>query len=194
MASNINTSLLNENFPVAGIDNDSQGFRDNFNVIKGGLDNAKTEITDLQDNVARLDQDNDFDGNELQNAETITVSNKINTGLSTGTTDVTHRIDWDLGSVHIIQATNDVTLNLARFTNTTECRMRLYLTGDGTARQVTIASQGGSVAIDGSTGWTSNTNIVTVTNSSNPVVIDAATYNGGSLVLLSYVGQFTTQA
>lgn len=194
MASNINTSLLLADFPVAGIDNDSQGFRDNFNVIKGGLDAAKVEITDLQDNVARLDQDNDFDGNELQNAETITVSNKINTGLSTGTTDVTERIDWDLGSVHVIQATNDVTLNLARFTNNTECRMRLYLTGDGTPRQVTIASQGGSVAIDGSTNWTSSTNIVTVSNSANPVIIDAATYNGGSLVFLSYVGQFTTQA
>ena len=194
MASNINTSLLNENFPVAGIDNDSQGFRDNFNVIKGGLDNAKTEITDLQDNVARLDQDNDFDGNELQNAELISISNKVNTSLSTGTTEVLHRIDWDLGSVHVIQAANDVTLNLARFTNNTECRMRLYLTGDGTQRTVTIGSQGGSVAIDGNTGWTSNTNIVTVSNSANPIIIDAATYNGGSLIFLSYVGQFTTQA
>ena len=192
MASNISTTLLNENFPVAGIDNDSQGFRDNFNVIKSGLDNASTEITDLQDNVARLDQDNDFDGNELQNAETVTVSNKINTSLSTGTTEVTHRIDWDLGSVHVIQAANDVTLNLARFTNGTECRMRLYLTGDNTDRQVTIQSQGGSVATDGNAAWTGK--VITVNNSSNPVVVDASTYNGGSLVLLSYVGQFTTQA
>lgn len=192
MASNINTSLLNENFPVAGVDNDSQGFRDNFNVIKSGLNNAKTEITDLQDNVARLDQDNDFDGNEIQNAETITVSRKVNTSLSTGTPETTHRIDWDLGSVHVIQATNDVILNLARFTNNTECRMRLYLTGDNTDRQVTIGSQGGSVATDGNAAWTGK--VITVNNSSNPVVIDATSYNGGTLVLLSYVGQFTTQA
>lgn len=192
MASNITTTLLNENFPVAGVDNDSQGFRDNFNVIKGGLDNAKSEITDLQDNVARLDQDNDFDGNEIQNAETIAVSNKVNLTLSTGTPQPNNRIDWDLGSVHVIKATNDVVLNLARFTNGTECHMRLYLTGDDTDRQITIQSQGGSVATDGNAAWTGK--VITVNNSSNPVVIDAITYNGGSLLLLSYVGQFTTQA
>jgi len=192
MASNINTSLLNENFPVAGVDNDSQGFRDNFNVIKGGLDNAKTEITDLQDNVARLDQDNDFDSNELTNGQLITISNKINTALSTGTTEVTHRLDWDLGSVHIVKATNDVTLNLARFTNNTECRMRLYLTADNTDRQITIGSQGGSVATDGNAAWSGR--VLTVNNASNPVVLDAVSYNGGNLVMVSYVGQFTTQA
>lgn len=192
MASNINTSLLNENFPVAGVDNDSQGFRDNFNVIKGGLDNAKTEITDLQDNVARLDQDNDFDSNELTNGQLITISNKINTALSTGTTEVTHRLDWDLGSVHIVKATNDVTLNLARFTNNTECRMRLYLTADNTDRQITIGSQGGSVATDGNAAWSGR--VLTVNNASNPIVLDAVSYNGGNLVMVSYVGQFTTQA
>jgi len=192
MASNINTSLLDENFPVAGVDNDSQGFRDNFNVIKGGLDNAKTEITDLQDNVARLDQDNDFDSNELTNGQLITISNKINTALSTGTTEVTHRLDWDLGSVHIVKATNDVTLNLARFTNNTECRMRLYLTADNTDRQITIGSQGGSVATDGNAAWSGR--VLTVNNASNPVVLDAVSYNGGNSVMVSYVGQFTTQA
>ncbi len=32
MASNITTTNLDENFPVAGRDNDSQGFRDNFSI------------------------------------------------------------------------------------------------------------------------------------------------------------------
>ena len=31
MASNINDTGVNSNYPVAGQDNDSQGFRDNFN-------------------------------------------------------------------------------------------------------------------------------------------------------------------
>ena len=44
MASNINTNTIDENYPVAGIDNDSQGFRDNFTSIK--IDkNVLTTIT-----------------------------------------------------------------------------------------------------------------------------------------------------
>ena len=48
MASNINTTNINRNFPVQGVDNPSQGFRDNFNNIASMLDIAAAEITDLQ--------------------------------------------------------------------------------------------------------------------------------------------------
>ena len=34
MASNIVDTTIDDTYPVAGIDNDSQGFRDNFNIIK----------------------------------------------------------------------------------------------------------------------------------------------------------------
>ena len=34
MASNIVDTTIDETYPVAGVDNDSQGFRDNFNIIK----------------------------------------------------------------------------------------------------------------------------------------------------------------
>ena len=45
---------------MAGQDNDTQVFRDNFDTIKTNFSEAKTEITDLQDNAARTDGDNDF--------------------------------------------------------------------------------------------------------------------------------------
>ncbi len=48
MTSAINYAAINENFPVAGQDNDTQTFRDNFDSIKTALSTAKTEITDLQ--------------------------------------------------------------------------------------------------------------------------------------------------
>ena len=66
--SNITFASINENFPVAGQDNDTQTFRDNFDSIKTALSTAKTEITDLQDNVVRLDTDNDLNGSIIQNA------------------------------------------------------------------------------------------------------------------------------
>lgn len=58
--SDINFISINENFPVPGQDNDTQVFRDNFDTIKDSLRLAKVEITDLQDNVARKDEENDF--------------------------------------------------------------------------------------------------------------------------------------
>ena len=48
MASNINPLNINGAFPIAGQDNDSQGFRDNFTNIKTNLVHSKSEIEDLQ--------------------------------------------------------------------------------------------------------------------------------------------------
>lgn len=49
--SNINTNGINVNYPVPGVNNNSQGFRDNFASIATNLNSAATEITDLQNKV-----------------------------------------------------------------------------------------------------------------------------------------------
>jgi hypothetical protein len=54
MASNINPNNINGNYPVAGQDNDSQGFRDNFTNISNNFSFAATEITGLQNSVTNL--------------------------------------------------------------------------------------------------------------------------------------------
>jgi hypothetical protein len=58
--SDINFQAINENFPVAGQDNDTQIFRDNFDSIKNNFRLAKNEIADLQEKTARTDRTNDF--------------------------------------------------------------------------------------------------------------------------------------
>ena len=45
----INTGSINVNYPLPGVNNSSQGFRDNFSGIKNNLDTAANEISDLQD-------------------------------------------------------------------------------------------------------------------------------------------------
>ena len=54
MASNINPNNINGNYPVAGQDNDSQGFRDNFTNISNNFSFAATEITDLQNRMTNV--------------------------------------------------------------------------------------------------------------------------------------------
>jgi hypothetical protein len=49
--STINPNSIDTTYPIAGQDNDSQGFRDNFTNIKTNFANAKTELEDLQSKV-----------------------------------------------------------------------------------------------------------------------------------------------
>ena len=74
MASNINSDAIDALYPVAGQDNDSQGFRDNFSTIKNSLATAKTEITTLQNDTAKKNADNDFNGNKIQEANLISTT------------------------------------------------------------------------------------------------------------------------
>lgn len=73
--SNINANNIDGTFPVAGVDNDSQGFRTNFTNIKNNLAYAKSEITDLQDKailksaLTNATLDNNMNGALLSKAE-----------------------------------------------------------------------------------------------------------------------------
>ena len=52
MASNINTIGIDTTYPIAGQDNDTQGFRTNFTSIKQNINTAGNEITALQAKAA----------------------------------------------------------------------------------------------------------------------------------------------
>jgi hypothetical protein len=55
-------------YPVAGQDNDTQGFRDNFTNIKNAFTNASKQFSDINNNAVFIDQTNNLSGNILQNA------------------------------------------------------------------------------------------------------------------------------
>jgi hypothetical protein len=74
--SNINTNSIDPMFPVPGVNNSSQGFRDNFASIKNNLDTASSELTDLQNKVVLKSAlsgtsiDNDMANTVISNAAT----------------------------------------------------------------------------------------------------------------------------
>lgn len=74
--STINTSGIDVNYPTPGVNNSSQGFRDNFASIKNNLNIAANEITDLQTKVvvksalANTTVDNDMANTLISNAAT----------------------------------------------------------------------------------------------------------------------------
>jgi len=51
MTSNINPNNIDGTYPVAGQDNNSQGFRDNFTNTRSNFQYAADEISDLQSNA-----------------------------------------------------------------------------------------------------------------------------------------------
>lgn len=75
--SNINTNGIDANYPVPGVNNSSQGFRDNFATIKTNLNTAATELTDLQNKAivkSALDNitlNNDMGNTLISNAATL---------------------------------------------------------------------------------------------------------------------------
>jgi hypothetical protein len=63
MTSSINPNTIDTAYPVAGQDNSTQGFRDNFAAIKQNFEYAEEEITSLQEVVAVVNGDNGFGDN-----------------------------------------------------------------------------------------------------------------------------------
>jgi len=74
MTSQVNPNNIDGTYPVAGQDNDSQGFRDNFTNIRNNLTYVKAEIEDIQNkaifktNLNNTTLSNDFLGNAIVNA------------------------------------------------------------------------------------------------------------------------------
>ena len=54
MASQIDPTTIDVTYPIAGQDNDTRGFHDNYRAIQNGLVFAKAEIETLQANVTTL--------------------------------------------------------------------------------------------------------------------------------------------
>jgi hypothetical protein len=90
MSSNINPNNIDREFPVAGQDNDSQGFRDNFTSIKNNFSFAAAEITDLQNSVTSIQS------TVLANGNVEAYYGNISQGLSVhGTTHLVDNVTVD---------------------------------------------------------------------------------------------------
>ena len=81
------SNQINVNFPVAGEDNDSQGFRSNFSRIQSAFLSASKELTELQINSVSLTDQNDFGDNVIKRAALQGTSEVVNdAGFFDGTT------------------------------------------------------------------------------------------------------------
>jgi hypothetical protein len=204
--SEVNYLGINENFPVPGEDNDTQVFRDNFDTIKQSLRIAKEEITDLQDNVARTDLDNDFNNKVIQRAVMLNNINKkfdANSTNDPGELPSTITIDYENGNYQVWRFAKNTNIEFQNFPDDTSVvsgvgKVTLELYGDGTARTITFVTTGGTV-LKRSLNWPTATNNITVEEQEgagglgNPIIIEIWRHKSDK-IMLNYLGEFTTAA
>ena len=92
------SNQINVNFPVAGEDNDSQGFRSNFSRIQNAFLSASKEITELQINSVSLNDQNDFSNNVIKRAALQGGSEVVNDAGSFDGTTATITVNYAEGS------------------------------------------------------------------------------------------------
>jgi hypothetical protein len=193
VTSNINFAAINENFPVAGQDNDTQVFRDNFDTIKTNFSEAKTEITDLQDNAARTDGDNDFLYNvvgSLTLQDAYLRKKDYGAAIVAGTQD----ISFKQAMYHVVKVGANTSLSFTEFpTGAVDVtglgqigKATLELYSDGTTRTITFTTTGGTV-IKKSPGFPGS---VTVTSDTNPVIIEVWQHSA-TVIWMNYLGLYS---
>jgi len=192
LTSLINFAAINENFPVAGQDNDTQVFRDNFDTIKNNFREAKSEIEDLQDNVARTDSSSDFNYNTVT---TVTLQDAVVRKRNYGAAIVaiTQEVSFKQALYHIIKFGNNCAMQLIDFPTAAvdtlgfgACgKITLELYGDGTARTLSFSTTG-TVVFKKSSNYPGT---LTVTSDTNPVIIEVWQHDANT-IFLNYLGVF----
>jgi hypothetical protein len=191
MSSNINYASINENFPVAGQDNDTQVFRDNFDTIKNSLSTAKAEVTDLIENTARVDGDNDFSGNRIVNAvfrnvKRLKYAPSGVVSAPEGESSINTEINYQNGMYQIYRFASNSNINFEGLPIDNYAKMTLEIYGDGSARTLSFTATGGTVFKKNSTF----PGTFTVTSSIDPVILEVWRHDSNK-IFLNYLGQFS---
>lgn len=193
MASTSTTFIgnINVTFPVAGQDNDTQGFRDNYSNIKNGLLALAGEVTTLQSDSAYITQTNNFQQNIIQNASLQSVSSVIGTHVL-GAIGGNQTVDYTEGNFqrwNITSATNFSFTNwpVDANSNYTYGSVVLELSGAvaSVATPTSVTFLATKVSLD-----TSNTqlqNPVSLTTSS-VVRYEVSSWNGNNEIFVRFLG------
>ena len=113
MTSAIVPGNIDGTFPIAGQDNSSQGFRDNFTAIKNNFTTAATEITNLQANKASTDANTSFNDKVVSRA---TLKDTAETVYAHGTVSSgTLTLNHENGNFQTATITGNVTFAFSNF-------------------------------------------------------------------------------
>jgi len=198
MTSAINPNNIDGQYPVAGQDNNSQGFRDNFTNTRTNFQFARDEITELQ-NKAVLKTSLTGSGNVLNNnMGNAVISNAQLIGQTTNVvtlgnvTSSTANIVFGAGSYQTanITSSGNTLLNLTGWpSNGLYATVRLQITSNVANANIVVPA---SISSNTSAGYTSlryiigrsaSSNVITISNTGT-YVFEFSTADGGTNVFI----------
>lgn len=182
MTSSINPNNIDGTYPVAGQDNDSQGFRDNFTNIKTNFQYAEDEINDLQSKVLLKSAltgttlDNDMNDSLLVAAKIQDFSaSRVAFGAQSGTV----AIDYSAGHYQTVTTSGSITLSFSNWPAAGSAGwVRVQITITNTAHTVTLPAAV-SVGTSNLQGYASN---VITFNQTGVFEFEFVTNNGGTTI------------
>lgn len=185
--SSINPNNIDGTYPIAGQDNDSQGFRDNFTNIKNNLSYAYDELTDLQSKVVLKSAlnggslSNDMAYNQLSSAQLLkAVETRNDLGTKTGS----FTISW--ADAHFQLFTTSGNCTITGFTNWPTSgyytKLRIQVTTDAANRTLTFPTAV-SVGLSTIRGVTAGTQTITF-STAGVYVFELTTYDAGATITI----------
>ena len=191
MTSNINPNNINGAYPVAGQDNNSQGFRDNFTNTSTNFQYAYNEITDLQNNAVLKSAlvgttlNNNMGGSILSNAQ---LQNMSQTTVVIPPATGTVTINYTLGSYQTVTTNGPISLAFTGWhASGVETTVAVQITVSSTAHTVQLPPAV-SVNNQGIQGIDTATNTITF---ASPGVYTFAftTSNAGTTITIDQANQ-----
>jgi hypothetical protein len=186
MTSSINPNNINGNYPVAGQDNDSQGFRDNFTNIKNNLTFAKTELEDLQSKailttalIGGTTPENNMSGASLVGPQLKNSTETVNQLVAVAGAA---ELDYSLGHLHytVIDSTSgSITLSFVNWPTISKGygKVRLYISVTNSTYTLTLPSAV-SINVAGSSGQ------VITFPSPGKYLFEFSSYDAGSTIII----------
>lgn len=191
MTSNINPNNIDGAYPVAGQDNNSQGFRDNFTNTATNFQYAADEITDLQNKAVLKSAltgtilNNNMQGAILNNAQLQGMSETV---VSLGTVSGSVTINYLLGSYQTLTTNNAISLAFSNFSAAgTASTVVVQVTVSSVAHTLQLPAAV-SVNNRGIQGLNTSTNTITFA-AVGVYSFEFTTSNGGTTIAVSEANQ-----
>jgi len=188
MASNINPNNIDGSYPVAGQDNNSQGFRDNFTNIKVNFQYAEEEINDLETNsilkaaLSGSTLDNNMGDNTIY---AVNLNDVSTTRIAATGTSGTVTLNYASGQYQTVApSTGSITLAFTNFPASGYFGiLRVQITVSNLAYTVTLP---GAVSL-GTTGIQGYSGGVITFAATGTYVFDFSTSDGGTTITVNDV-------
>ena len=201
MTSQVNPNNIDGTYPVAGQDNDSQGFRDNFTNIRNNFTFTKAEIEDLQNKAvlksALLNTvlSNDFAGNAVVNPSLTSWRETYN---NIGSVSGSVTINFTNGNFQKITMSGTTTLTFSFPSNTTNqyASVKLWVSNPSASYTLSfpnVLTLGDTDSVAGFSGNTITFSSAEISNSTD-YFFEIFTVDGGTTLGIRDLGRNRTKA